>query len=240
MRVQTHSIIIFVLIIVFYSPLALAADASLFSGGQIDTRGQGFSYVGLDITQKIYQNISIAGRLIPNYLTYKFPSGDESVRATSPGLYSVVGIKLSWSQTTVGLFGGTEYRYTSLHPDVKNADVRGTTFAGLIQGEFDTWLPSRTNFNVFGSFSGTSSFLYERARIKQQITNLSFKKPNTINIGVEQFFGRNPDFHQVGVGPIVELYNISHKIAFALRTGYQYDSTFRNGMYGGLDFYVRF
>ena len=146
----------------FSCPLAIAAESSLFSGGDIDTRGQGFAYLGIDVTQKIYENISVSGRVIPNYLTYKFRSGDHTVRANSPGLYTVAGIKLSFSQTTLGLFGGTEYRNTNLHPDVKSADVRGNTFAGLVQGEFDTWLPSRTNFNFSQAIvAQTASYMSE-------------------------------------------------------------------------------
>lgn len=223
-----------------FCSLGLAAEASLFAGGEIDTRGQGFSYLGVDVTQKVYDHISIAGRLIPNFLTYKFYNGDELVRATSPGLYGVAGVKLSWGQTTFGLFGGTEYRYTHLSPDIKSAELRGNTVAGVVQGEFDTWLPSRTNINVFGSFSGTNSFTYERGRIKQQITNRDFKKSNNISVGIEQFYGRNPDFRQVGVGPMVELYHIPKKIALALRCGYKHDSTFGSGAYGGLEFYKGF
>jgi len=225
---------------IFLKPCSSATEFSLFAGGEIDTRGQGFSYLGIDLTQKIYENISVSGRVTPNYLTYKYRSGDHLIKAVSPGLYTVAGIKLSWGQTTLGLFGGTEYRHTNLHPDDKNADIRGTTFGGLVQGEFDTWLPSRTNFNLFASYSGTNGFLYERGRIKQQITNLNFKKPNTINVGVEQFYGRNPDFQQVGVGPILEIYNIPNRISLALRSGYKHDSTFGNGFYGGLEFYVGF
>ncbi len=226
--------------VVFLCSKGFAADGSFFAGGEIDTRGQGFTYLGLDLIQPIYKNLSLSGRIIPNYLTYKFRSGDKLVRATSPGLYTVVGVKLSWDQTTLGLFGGTEWRNTSLHPDVKNADVRGGTFAGLVQGEFDSWLPSRTNFNVFASFSGTNSFFYERGRIKQQITNLNFKKDNTINLGVEQFYGRNPDFRQAGGGLILEVYNIPNKISLAFRSGYKHDSTFGSGAYGGLEFSVNF
>jgi hypothetical protein len=44
---------------VFSGPLAFAVDSSLFAGGEIDTRGQGFSYLGVDLTQKIYENISV-------------------------------------------------------------------------------------------------------------------------------------------------------------------------------------
>jgi cellulose biosynthesis protein BcsS len=192
------------------------------------------------LTQKVYKNISIAGRLIPNFLTYDFHSGGNTVRAVSPGLYAVSGIKLSWSQTTFGLFGGIEFRNTNLNPDVNNAKVRGNTLAGLVQGELDSWLPTRTNFSAFASFSGTDSFLYQRARIKQQITNLDFKKSNTVNVGVEEIFGRNPEFNQIGGGLIVEIFNIPRWFSFAIRSGYKHDTTFGNGIYGGLEFYTRF
>jgi hypothetical protein len=233
-------IMAFIISIVFFCSKGFATNGSLFAGGEIDTRGQGFTYLGLDVIQPIYKNVSVSGRIIPNYLTYRFRSGDKLVRAISPGLYAVGGIKLSWDQTTLGLFGGTEWRNTSLHPDVKNADVRGDTLAALVQGEFDTYLLSRTNFNLFASFSGTDSFFYERGRIKQQITNLNFKKANTVNLGVEQFYGRNPDFRQAGGGLILEVYNIPNKISFAFRGGYKHDTTFGSGAYGGLELSVSF
>lgn len=220
--------------------MGFSAELSLFTGGEIDNRAQGFSYLGVDLTQKIYKNISVAGRLIPNFLTYDFHSGGNTVRAVSPGFYAVSGIKLSWSQTTFGVFGGIEYRNTNLNPDVTNAKVRGNTLAGLVQGELDGWLPTRTNFSAFASFSGTDSFLYQRARIKQQITNLDFKKSNTVNAGVEEIFGRNPEFNQIGGGIIVEIFNIPRWFSFAVRSGYKHDTTFGNGIYGGLEFYTRF
>lgn len=224
----------------FYCHLSFAAEASTFAGGEFDGRGQGFSYLGVDVTQKIYQNISLSGRVIPNYLTYRFYSGGQLVRANSPGLYAVGGIKLSWDKTKLGVFGGSEYRHTDLTPDVKYAKVRGGTLAGVVQGEFDSWLPSRTNLNIYSSFSGTDNFFYERGRIKQQITNLDFKKPYTINVGVEQFIGRNPDFHQEGAGLILELYHIRQKVSIAVRSGLKHDSTFGNGIYGGLELYKGF
>ncbi len=102
---------------------------------------------------------------------------------------------------------------------MKQADVRGGTFAGLVQGELDTTFRSRTNLYIYPSYSGTDQFFYERARLKQQITNLDFKKANTIHLGIEQFYGRNPDFRQRGGGLILEAYNLPNKISIALRRG---------------------
>src|SRR4030043_870334 len=98
-------------LLIFILPSSVfSADPSLFSGGEIDTRGQGFSYLGFDITQKVTQHLSLAGRITPNYLTYKYRDGIQRIRAKSPGVYAVLGMKLSLNQTTLGLFGGTEYR----------------------------------------------------------------------------------------------------------------------------------
>jgi hypothetical protein len=224
----------------FFSPSAFAAEVSMFGGGEIDTRGQGFSYLGFDVTQDIGKGFALSARVTPNYLTYKYRSGNELIRAHSPGVYTVGGIKLSWDKATIGLFGGTEYRYTNLSPDVRSAEVRGSTFAGLLQGEVYYQLFRFTDLSLFGSYSGTDGFFYERAKIKRQITNLDYKKQNTINIGLEQFYGRNPDFNMIGGGPCLELYHIPWKFAFILRVGYKHDSNFGNGAYGGIELYKGF
>src|SRR5208283_5920854 len=125
----------------------------------------GFSYLGVDLTQNIDKTIAVSARVIPNYLTYQYYSGNDTIRANSPGLSTVAGIKLSWDKTMLGIWGGLEFRNTTLSPDDQSASVRGSTLAGLVQGEFDTWFPTRTNLNIFASFSGTSDFSYERGRI---------------------------------------------------------------------------
>ncbi len=206
----------------------------------MDGHSQGFSYLGGDVTQAVHQNVALSARVIPNFLTYKYHSGTRLIKATSPGLYTVAGVKLFQGRTSLRLYGGLEYRNTDLEPDDRSAKVRGNTTAGLVQGEFDTWLPTRTNLNVWASYSGTDSFFFERGRVKQQVTNLDYRKSNSLNVGLEQSIGRNPDFRQNGVGLLIEVYNIPYKIAFAVRGGYKHDSTFGDGAYWGLELYKGF
>ena len=222
-------------------PASIAAEFSTFAGGEFDGHGQGFSYLGVDLTQNINKTIAVSGRVVPNYLTYQYYSGDNIIRANSPGLSTVAGIKLFWDKTMLGIWGGVEFRNTTLSPDDPSARTRGSTTAGTIQGEFDTWFPGRTNFNVSASYSGTSDFVYEKARIKKQITNLDFQQgPFTLAAGVEQFFGQNSDFHGEGAALLLELYYIPLKFSIALRGGMKHDTTFGNGVYGGLDLYKGF
>ncbi len=224
-----------------FSPtLSFGAEVSTFAGSEGDGHGQSFSYLGVDMTQGINKTLSISGRIMPNYLTYKYYSGSTLVTANSPGLFAVAGIKLFWGQTMLGFFGGAEFRNTDLSPDDSNASVRGNTTAALIQGEFDTSFPSRTNINIFGSYSGTSNFSYEKGRIKQQITNWDYKKPYTLSIGLEEFMGRNADFREEGVGLAMEVFYLPAKVSVALRSGFKHDSTFGDGIYWGLDFYIGF
>jgi hypothetical protein len=225
---------------IFLCPSAFSAEVSTYGGGEIDTRGQGFSYLGIDITEQIGKGFALSARVTPNYLTYKYRSGNQLIRAHSPGVYTVGGIKFSWDKATIGLFGGMEYRYTNLSPDVRGADVRGSTFAGLIQGELYYQLFRATDLSLFGSYSGTDGFFYERAKLKRQITNLNYKMPTNISIGFEQFYGRNPDFNMIGVGPLLEFYHIPSKFALAFRVGYKHDSNFGNGAYGGIELFKAF
>ena len=230
----------YLLISLVLCPSIFCAEISIFSGGEIDTWGQGFSYLGIDITEPMGKGFALSARVTPNYLTYKYRSGNRLIRAHSPGGYAVGGIKFSWDKATLGLFGGTEYRYTNLTPDVRSADVRGSTLAGLVQGELYYQLLRATDLSLFGSYSGTDGFFYEKVKLKRQITNLNYKEPNNIHIGIEQFYGRNPDFNMIGGGPFLEFYHIPWKLSFALRFGYKHDSNFGNGAYGGIELFKRF
>lgn len=231
---------LFIFVTCFCTQSGFAAGFSTFAGGEIDGRGQGFSYIGMELTQSINKTIAISGRIVPSFLTYKYYSGDILIKANSPGISPAAGIKLLWGQSMIGFFGGVEFRNTTLNPDDQSASVRGSSVAGTLQGEFDTWFSSRTSLNASASFSGTSNFSYEKVRIKQQITNLDFKKTYTLNAGVEQFYGRNSDFNQEGVGLILELFQISGRISVAVRGGLKHDSTFGGGAYGGLELYKGF
>ena len=231
---------IFLVLIVLPCPFSLAAEVSTFGGGEFDGREQGFSFLGVDVTQSINKTLAVSGRLMPNYLTYKYYSGNNLIKANSPGLFAVAGIKLFWGKAIFGVYGGGEFRNTELTPDDQTASGRGNTSAGIIQGELNAWITDRTNVSVFTSYSGISNYLYEKAGIKQQITNLDYKKPYTLYIGVDQFLGRNADFQGEGYGGAVELFNIPLNISVALRVGLKHDSTFGNGVYWGLQFYKGF
>lgn len=228
------------LVYLFVCPLAFAADFSVFGGTEIDGHGQGFSYAAVDATQKINDWLSLSGRVMPSYLTYKYYSGNTLIRADSPGVDVLGGVKLSLGVTSLALFGGVENRDTNLYPNDPYASVRGHTTAGTVQGELNTWITKGTNLDVFASYSGTSDFTYEKGRIKEQITNLDSKKTYTFYAGIEQFLGRNMDFNEQGVGPVVELIYLPQKLSVALMGGYKHDSTFSNGAYWGLQVYKGF
>lgn len=229
-----------IILSIVYCPFSFAADVSTFAGGEIDGHGQSFSYLGVDVTEHLNKTIAVAGRIIPNYLTYKYYSGDTLIVATSPGVFVVGGVKLYWDKSMFGIYGGLEFRNTTLDPDDTNNSARGEKTGGLIQGEFDSWLTSRTNLNILASYGGVSDFLYEKGRLKQQVTNLDFKKSYSLFAGVEQFVGRNVDFHGEGVGLALELFYIPEKFSIAIRSGYKHDSTFGDGVYWGLDLYKGF
>jgi len=231
---------IFLFLTLVCCPIGHAAELSTFAGGEIDDRGQGYSYIGVDVTQNLNKTIAIAGRVVPSYMTYEYYAGDNLIRANSSCLWTIAGIKLFLDQTMLALLGGAEFRNTTLSPDDEGAKVRGSTVAGLVQGEFDTWFPSRINLNVLASFSGTDHFFHERGRIKKQIANLDFSKSYNLNAGVEQFYGRNEDFEHVGGGLMIELYYIPFKVSLTLRGGYKHGSTFGNGAYGGVELYKAF
>jgi hypothetical protein len=242
-RVKRRSSVLlwlFTAIAFFTCTPALAFEVSTFGGTEIDERGQGFSYAAMEGTRKITNTVAVSARIMPNYLTYKYYAGDTLVKATSPGLYAVAGFKLFLGPATLTILGGLETRNTSLSPPDRNADVRGSTNAGLVQTGVDLRVTKSTYVNLFGSYSGTSNFSYEKGGVKQQISNFDSKKPYTFYLGAEQFIGRNADFRQEGVGALVEMAYLPYNLSFGLRGGYKHDSTFGNGSYWGLQVYKGF
>ncbi|PKN68379.1 MAG: hypothetical protein CVU54_15080 [Deltaproteobacteria bacterium HGW-Deltaproteobacteria-12] len=225
---------------VFSAPLSFAADVSTFAGGEYDGRGQGFSFLGIDLTQRINETFAVSAKLMPSYLTYEYYSGNNLIKASSPGLSTVAGIKLFWGKTMVGIYGGGEFRDTKLTPDDPGASGRGNTSAGIIQGEVYAWITSRINFSAFGSYSGISNYSYEKAGIKYQLTNLDYKEPYTLYVGIDQFFGKNADYQGEGYGGLVELLYHPLNIFVGLRGGLKHDSTFGDGGYWGLQLYKGF
>lgn len=219
---------------------AIAGDAAFFGGGEVDDRGQGYAYSGFEVAQSVRPPLSLAGRVVLNYLTYKYPSGDHLIRASVPGVAGLVGIKLGWERLSFGIFGGAEYRNTDLDPDDRGSRSRGEHVSGTVQGEFDTWLPTRTNLNLFASYSGVADFVYIKPGVKQQLTNLDFSNRTTLNAGIEGIFGRNDDYNMRGVGLVIEMFDIPWTLSVAVRGGYKHDSNFGSGGYGGLSVYKKF
>jgi hypothetical protein len=225
---------------IFPGNSSFAADVSTFAGGEYDGRGQGFSFLGIDLTQRINETLGLSVKLMPSYLTYEYYSGNNLIKASSPGLSTVAGIKLFWGKAMVGVYGGGEFRDTKLTPDDPGASGRGNTSAGILQGEVYAWITSRINFSAFGSYSGISNYSYEKAGIKYQINNPEFKEPYTFYIGIDQFFGKNADYQGEGYGGLLELLYHPLNISVGLRGGLKHDSTFGNGGYWGLQFYKGF
>ena len=83
-----------IILSIVYCPFSFAADVSTFAGGEIDGHGQSFSYLGVDVTQHVNQTVAVAGRIIPNYLTYKYYSGNTQIEASSPGVFVSRGNKI--------------------------------------------------------------------------------------------------------------------------------------------------
>ena len=219
---------------------AAAVDVALFGGGESDGHGQSYSFLGADVTHPLTDSLALDFRLVPHYLTYKFRSGGNLISAEAPGVDLAVGLKLTLGATYASLLAGIQARDTDLTPDVRNSDARGETIGPLVIAELGTTLPSRTSLSYFGSFGGADDFLYQKISVKQQVTNLDYAGANTLNVGGEIFGGRNVEFWMVGAGPVVELYNLTHKLSISVRAGYRHDSTFGDGFYGGLSFYKAF
>jgi hypothetical protein len=222
------------------STFCSAEEISFFTGSDIDRHSQGFSYAGFDVTHSLSQTIGISGQVVPNYLTYKYVTGGQEIKAKASGISLLGGVKFYWEKSMIAFFGGGVLRDTHLNPDDPGSSNRGQTKSPIIQGECSTWLTNAINIWALANYSFRDDFIYEKFRIKSPIFNFTSNQPYTFYFGIEQFLGKNTDYQGEGAGAVLEFFHSVKKFSISVKGGYKHDSNFGKGIYYGLDMYKGF
>jgi hypothetical protein len=116
---------------------------------------------------------------------------------------------------------------------------------GLIaQGEADLTLGRRLRPFLLVSYSGSSRYLYGRAVVRWQCSNLDWSGPATWFVGIESVGQGNPDTDAVQAGTAVECTIVPARLTLGLHAGYKNaalsDNERREGAYAGIAVYRRF
>jgi hypothetical protein len=212
----------------------------MYAGGQADTRGQSYSYLGAGLDRNVTENFALTGKVFLEYLTYKYMTNDMQVDANAPGGRLMFGAKYFRSDLFLTLSAGVSTRDTSLSPDDKGSDVRGTRIGAAVEAMLWKKLSEKFSTEWLGSYNSSDDSLWGRARFKYLLPWFLSSERQRILIGIEGIAQGNHEYSSYQAGTTVELQRIKENYSILLSTGYRTNDSIPNSAYMGLEFYHRF
>src|SRR5690349_7370817 len=67
-------------------PNVAGSELELYTGASVDTRAEGYEYLGLGFGQSIDQHWTFMEKIVGNYLHYEYDSNSNTIRARAPGV----------------------------------------------------------------------------------------------------------------------------------------------------------
>jgi hypothetical protein len=199
----------------------IGESAGVFGGTEVDDEGQRFFYIGMITEGKLFFNI-FAGDLL-----YEFEINGDFREARLRFITPALGIKKE-GPLTFTLIAGPTLREKKEEQDsgFKTKTEAGGffQFGGFIWGKDE-------NLEVLISYTTLDNFFWSRLRGKKRIIGHIFT-------GIGLFWMGNRDFEGWGVGPLLEFRG--EKGTLGVKAGYKYTSTYKGGVYTGVEFYISF
>ncbi len=220
MRYQQKHILLCILCLVWWIPDTLCAG-ELFSGIQVDTKYQYFGYVGARIP--VYESIFVQGST-GGFGYGEYDTHVQVLRTDVQFLNTAIGLTKSYHDYTIGILTGTQFRrFEEEHKSYSR--VGG--FAQIELGYQRERLSVQTVFN----YTSLSNFFWSRIRGGYQIHSSVFGGFDVAAMG-------NAGYYAIQTGPVIMI--PIRDVLVLMKGGYQTDSTFHSGAYGGLEYSLSF
>lgn len=208
----------------------------VMAGSEVDSKDQGFSYLGMVIGKPVNTEYAVIGRIFSGYLKYNFESAGKTLSAEVPILTPSIGIRTKRNDITLTGYAGLDMRRTNretISGGEEHTDATGIS----IQGEMDMWGQGLRNLNIIANYSSIDSFFWGRVRAKKGVSEIG--SHSNLLLGAEFVGMGNDDFTAAQAGFLLELSSSSPNLSLLLKGGYKYTSTYNDSIYGGLEFYYR-
>jgi len=234
------------LLLFFIPEISFSADSNpvwgsdMYAGSQIDTRSQSYSFIGFGLDRSLNDHLAIKGKVFFDYLTYKYSSDNDIVNAKGPGGKFTLGITYFKPDFFLAVSGGVDTRKTSLSPDDKGSEARGTHTGAVLEAMLWKKLSEAFSAEVLGSYNTSGDNLWGRARFKYTIPEPVSSGRQKILIGLEGVAQGNSDYSSYQVGTILELQRIKENFSVLLNAGFKHNVSIPDSGYLGLEFYHRF
>ncbi len=226
------------LALILLLPWANASAGELFAGFRMDNEEQYFSYLGLreGLSWRPFDFEPFV-QLFAAAQSYEYDSGNRNIEADvqsltpSLGMTTPIGDK-GWSLSALI---GPDLRWKN-EDGLQNDSGRGFDVGVFVQAETMYWQESR-NLHAMISYASLDDFVFGRIRGKLRAYSSQTGCCDML-VGLDVAGMGNDDFSAVQTGPLIEV-PIGRFLVLA-RGGYQHDSNFGSGGYGGLELYVPF
>jgi len=204
-------------------------------------QGYGFAMAGISFRDG--RTISIPLRVTGSYLYYNFGEAGEVIRVSGPGTAGLIGIRSTRPWGTVAALSGGEVRWEKREHEIPGgASVARGGVIAQVEAEF-AWSRRLRPF-LLANYSGSARYVYGRAGLRWQISNLDWRGPLTWSLGVEGVGQGNGDTDAVQGGATVECALVHSRSTLSLRGGYKDSASSeggrRHGGYVGVGLYRRF
>jgi hypothetical protein len=217
-----------------FSTLSLAGD--LFTGFQMDGRGQYFSYLGvrLPVTQ-LSGGTTIFVQATTAALGYSSRSAGQLVDSNAQFIVPSLGLSRSFGRWTVLALGGPQLR--RLEEERVNASNRIDHKIGAYGQVEALYWHEKGSLHAIGSYADLDNYFWGRLRGKLLVYQ-SDRGCCSLSVGWDIAGMGNADFRAVQSGPVIEV--PIGKVFLLAKGGYENSNSFHSGGYGGAEFYVPF
>lgn len=217
--------------------LPLVSEAGdVFTGFQIDNKSQYYGYLG--VRTPILGNSAGSGlfaQAMTSGLGYSFKTNGQLLDANIQSIVPSLGISTTLSGWTLSALAGPQLR--RIEEQQLNASSTTAYQAGVYSQLEAFYWHQKWNLHAIGSYATLDNFFWNRLRGKV----LAYKAEESCcatYVGWDVTGMGNADFRGVMTGPLAEI-QIS-KVFFLVRSGYQHNTTFHSGAYGGFEIYFPF
>ena len=219
-------------------PAVASADELVAGWEGGDSRGYVFASPTMSFAAKDAYSWVLRGTL--SYLYYDVTETAGTTHVRSPGEAVAFGLRYSAPNITATIAPGYEIRQTRRHP-ASGGEENDNESGVVVQGDVFYQATPLVNVSGIVSYSGANDYVWARAGIKRQVTNLGAGNAATMHVGMEVTGQGNRDGHTAQFGGLFEFVYPAFHASLQLRAGYSRlrnpDGSHESMPYFGVGFY---
>ncbi|HEX7077121.1 MAG TPA: hypothetical protein VF363_01735 [Candidatus Eisenbacteria bacterium] len=222
-----------------------ASPLETIAGWEGDEFHQGYAFATAGTFLGEGGTFSIPVQATGSYLYYDYEDRGASVAVRAPGAGAATGIRATRSSAIWTLLAGGEVRWERRdRPGGAGADAVVAKAGAVVQGTADLKFARRVRPFLLASYSGSARYLYGRAALRLQCSNLDWTGSTVWLVGLEGVAQGNRDTDAVQAGALLECALTRARASLGIHGGYKDGASptggRRRGGYAGLSLYRRF